>query len=443
MKRTRTLRLRLLLAGVAGVLIAAGMAAWLLGAAFEAAALRALDRRLSDSLDGLIGVAEYSPGNGLRLKRQPSDGHYARVFSGWYWQIDAEDGTSLQSRSLWDSHLSGAWEAERQYGYTAGPREQQLRVLSQQVRLASDEKSVRFLVATDLADIQAEANDFRWYAAIAVALLALTMLSVILWQVNYGLRPLDLLDRTLRRMKEGEEVRFDLATLPGEVAPLADQINKLLDEHARQVERARHTANDLAHALKTPLAVLAAESQRPGPALADVVAKQAQAMQVVVDRRLRGSLVSDSRQHCEVAPALSALRDMFVKMQGDRAVDIVLLVAGEPMFAGACEDLEEMLGNLLDNACKWARGRVQVEAKLDGARVHVAIEDDGPGLDAGAREQAMKRGVRLDLRVTGSGLGLAIVEEIASSYGGQVRLESSAMGGLRAVLDLPAYRPEI
>lgn len=440
MRVAGSLRGRLLLAGIAGVLLAALASALLLGAAFERAAQRAFDRSLDVDLDTLIGLAEVAPDGAIVLRREPGGERYDRVFSGWYWTV-GEGAATRHSRSFWDSAdlVVDAPPANgtRIYTSTDGPRGQRLRVAGQRVRFAGAAEPQMFAVAGDLSQVRDEVQDFRVLAAIAVALIATTLLIAIGVQVQFGLRPFQRLAGTLARIRRGEDLRFADAALPREIAPLAEQIDVLLDEHARRVQRARHAAQDLAHALKTPLAVLAVESERGGADLAPRVATQVSRMRAAVERHLAGNLAADSRQRTPVAPVVAALFDVLQRVHAARGLQFASDIAADAVFAGSGEDLEEMLGNLLDNACKWARAQVSIAARVDRESLVIAIEDDGAGMDADAARQALERGVRLDERTPGSGLGLDIVSGVAASYGGDLVLDRAEAGGLRATLRLP------
>ena len=441
MKAAGSLRGRLLLAGIAGVLLAALASALLLGAAFERAAQRAFDRSLDVDLDTLIGLAEVAPDGAIVLRREPGGERYDRVFSGWYWAV-GEGGSTRHSRSFWDSADlvvdAPPADGSRVYASTDGPRGQRLRVASQRVRFAGAAVAQVFAVAGDLSQVRDEVQDFRVFAATAVAFIAAALLIAIGLQVQFGLRPFQRLAGTLARIRRGEDLRFADAALPREIAPLAEQIDVLLDEHARRVQRARHAAQDLAHALKTPLAVLAMESERGGADLAPRVATQVDRMRAAVERHLVGNLAADSRQRTPVASIVGELFDVLRRVHAARGLQFASDLAADAMFAGSREDLEEMLGNLLDNACKWARSRVSIAARVEHGSLIVVVEDDGPGMDAEAASQAIERGVRLDERTPGSGLGLDIVSGVAASYGGGLALERAGMGGLRAALRLPA-----
>jgi len=438
--RALSLRWRLWLAGALGVAISALIAGGLLGALFERSGQRALDARLDDDFATLAGLLEARGDGGWQLRREPADERWARVFSGWYWRIGDGAG-ALRSRSLWDDELDAGAIGSGPAAWVDvdGPRAQQLRVRLQQLRLPGVAQPIPVYVAADRGDVIAETREFRQIAMLAFAAAAVALLALLAWQVEWGLRPLRRMRGILQRVRNGDDVRFGAERWPAEAAPLAEQIDDLLDEHARRVARARHAAEDLAHALKTPLAVLSAEAQRPGEHIADVVSTQVQRMRGEVERRLAGGFAVDTRQRTPVAPVADALCRLFTQTAGER-VTLACDVAQNIMFAGAREDLEEMLGNLVDNAVKWSRAQVRIHAWRDGATIHVAVDDDGSGMQPDAIAQALQRGVRLDARMPGHGLGLAIVDGVAAGYGGRLVLDNRP-GGFRARLELPAGAP--
>ncbi|MBB5209389.1 ATP-binding protein [Chiayiivirga flava] len=437
MTTSGSLRARLLLAGVVGVLLAALASAVLLGAAFERSAQRAFDRTLDEELDTLIGLAEVAPDGRVVLRREPSGERYDRVFSGWYWTV-GEGASRRHSRSFWDSAELAVEAAPadggRLYDTVDGPRDQRLRVVEQRVRFDGALQPQVFAVAGDLAPVAREVREFRLLAALAVALIATILLIAIGLQVQFGLRPFRRLAHTLARIRNGEELRFADAPLPHELAPLGAQIDTLLDDHARRVQRARNAAQDLAHALKTPLAVLAAESERAGPELPRRVTEEVSRMRAAVERHLAGNLGADSRKRTPVAEVSDALLALMRRVHAARGLTLIADVAADAVFAGSADDLEEMLGNLLDNACKWARSEVTLAASLRDDGLCIEVRDDGPGLDADAATHALQRGVRLDQRAPGSGLGLDIVSGIAASYGGTLTLDRAPSGGVCARL---------
>ncbi|TNJ33108.1 sensor histidine kinase [Arenimonas terrae] len=435
----RSLRLRLLLAGGLGVLVASLAVALWLGQAFAEASERAFDRELADELQTLIVMGEVDEAGGFALQSEPEDQHYARLYSGHYWRVIAGD-RQFQSRSLWDGSLDVALPTapgRPQVREVRGPRDVELRALVQAVAYPGLDQPVVFLVAADRAELSAEAADFRLLAGGAVALVAVTLLALLALQVGFALRPLTRLADTAARVRRGESASFPTEGLPSEVAPLANHLNELLEHHDRSVQRARTAAQDLAHALKTPLAVLALEAERPGPQLAPRVQAEVARMRASVDRHLGRGIAADPRGRTPVAPVVDALLALMQRVHGARGLRFERVAGDDAVFAGGREDLEEMLGNLLDNAGKWAEAGVRVEVAADAGRLRIAVRDDGPGLPAEARDQVTRRGVRLDEQTPGSGLGLAIVQDIAGGYGGQLRLADGAPG-LVATLDLPA-----
>jgi signal transduction histidine kinase len=435
----RSLRLRMLLAGGMAVLTASLAVALWLGQAFAEASERAFDRELADELQTLIAMGEVGEDGGFSLQAEPEDQHYARLYSGHYWRVVAGD-RQFQSRSLWDGSLEvplPTAPGSPQVHEVQGPRDVELRALVQAVAYPGLEAPVVFVIAADRAQLSDEAADFRLLAGGAVALVAITLLVLLALQVGFALRPLTRLADTAARVRRGETASFPTSGLPSEVAPLASHLNELLEHHDRSVQRARTAAQDLAHALKTPLTVLSLEAQRPGPHLPAQVLAQVANMRASVDRHLGRGVAADPRGRTPVGPVVDALVGLMQRVHRDRGVVFESVPGPEAVFAGSREDLEEMLGNLLDNAGKWARGTVRVGVSAGAGRLRIEVRDDGPGLPTGALEEVTGRGVRLDERTPGSGLGLAIVQDIAGGYGGRLTLASGAPG-LVSALDLPA-----
>ena len=263
--------------------------------------------------------------------------------------------------------------------------------------------------------------------------------------VRQGLSPFAVMRSRLAEVRDGQAVRLE-GEYPSEVAPLVEDLNSLLDERERRVTRAVTKAGDLAHGLKTPLAVLAQEIERADAAgqreLADSMRRQVERMRRQIDSHLAQARVTASgvapNARAGVADAASALARTMERLHVDRALAIDVAVPADHVVHVAPEDLEEMLGNLLDNACKWARSCVRVSSALDGRLVVIDVDDDGAGLDESMRVRVLQRGVRADEAAPGSGFGLAIVSDLATAYGGSIALDRSPDGGVRARLVLPA-----
>jgi signal transduction histidine kinase len=280
---------------------------------------------------------------------------------------------------------------------------------------------------------------------IAMGLLLAASLVGGLFLVQRAVAPFRTLRAGLSAVRDGRSPRID-GDYPSEVQPLVNDLNALLEDRERAIARALTTAGDLAHGLKTPLAVLAQEAEQAGaaghPELAASLGQLVERMQRQVDYHLARARATASSGaapglRCPVLPSVEGLVRTMRRLHADRELALDVDVSPAHEIRGRREDLEEMLGNLLDNACKWARSRVVIASSIDGDQVSTSVDDDGPGLDPSLRAQVLQRGVRADQRVRGSGLGLAIVSELAELYGGSIALETSPLGGTRARLALP------
>jgi signal transduction histidine kinase len=279
---------------------------------------------------------------------------------------------------------------------------------------------------------------------VALLVLAGMLIAGVLLQVRVGLGPLFSLQREVAAVRQGKADRLRGA-YPAELDPLASELNALVAHNQDVVERQRTHVGNLAHALKTPLSVMAAEAQaRPGP-LADVVARQTDTMRQQVDHHLRRARAAARPQgggeRTEVAGVLDELVRTLDRIFRDKGVDIDWEAPDDLFFHGERQDFLELAGNVMENACKWCRGRVRVDAAPMGAQLRLVIEDDGPGLAAEDRGEVLQRGARLDESAPGSGLGLSIVDELAKAYGGSLAMADSVLGGLKVTLMLPRAEP--
>ncbi len=278
-----------------------------------------------------------------------------------------------------------------------------------------------------------------------LVILALALILAGVSQVRSGLSPFDRLRARLAAVRDGNDRRVG-GSYPTEVQPLVSDLNALLEHREGIVSRAEAKAGDLAHGLKTPLAVLALEADRAEAAgqgeLAAAIRLQVERMRRQVDHHLahaRATATGAARgARCSVADSAAALARTLLRLHADRGVGIEVRVPPGHAVRGRREDLDEMLGNLLDNACKWARSRIVVESSAAAAAIVIVVDDDGPGLDPSMRSAVLQRGIRADEAAPGSGLGLAIVRDLAELYGGAVALDHSPAGGLRVSLRLPA-----
>ena len=425
----------------------------ILSGIFRGAVESSFDDRLTFDLEGLVAAAEVDEPGRVSLADRFVDPRYERVFSGWYWQI-APDGAPgavpLRSRSLFDHTLRPTAltvQDNARWGYAAGPDNQSLRVLSRRIVFPGEggesTRAFDILVAGNVSETEANIGRFNRTLFWSFTALGIGLIAAILIQVRVWLVPLRRVSEALGRIREGRARRLE-GEFPSEIEPLVSELNSLIAHSAEVVGRARTHVANLAHFLKTPLTVLANEASASGGALAESVTRQVTSMRRQVDHylaraRAAGALdVLGSRT--ELAPVIGDLARVLPRMHADKDLTITSEVQDGLAFRGEREDLEEMIGNLIDNACKWARGKIHVEAgPLDG-RISVNVGDDGPGLAPEERARAMERGERLDESVPGSGLGLAIVRDIAKLYGGSFALAQSPLGGLEARLELPRAR---
>ncbi len=424
-----------------------------LSAAFRTAALSNFDTVLRNDMDGLI-VATQTSAVGLSLDERFVNSAYARVYSGRYFEIarDVEGAAPiLASRSLFGARLFPQI-ASRQgpvaWGEANGPDGQHLRVLTQRVTLTGaapadgQVPAYRVTVAGDMAAVDQQVDSFNGILITFFLLLGAVLVLAIFLQVRIGLLPLRRVSESLSRIRDGKAQRLE-GDFPSEIAPLAAELNSLIAHGAEIVGRARTHVSNLAHFLKTPLSVLASEAEASEPSpLAEQVKRQVFTMRRQVDHYLTRARAAGNvnvlGNRTAVEPVLADLTRVLSRIHQARGIEIEVACPPNLYFRGERQDLEEMTGNLMDNACKWARREVHVTVRRQGAQLVLDIEDDGPGLSPAERQKVGTRGERLDESVPGTGLGLAIVGDISKLYGGGFALEASPRGGLLARLTLPA-----
>ncbi|EME71688.1 Signal transduction histidine kinase [Paramagnetospirillum caucaseum] len=426
-----SLRRRLILGAGAWVLLALAAGGLVLGHAFADSAEQAFCRRLDTHLRALLAQVETAEDGRITVGRPVGEPRFEQPYSGWYWQVSDDAEVKARSRSLWDSALPvvvaaepGAVHVRRE----TGPRGQILEVMERDLLLGDDNRRLHVAVAADRAEVDAEIGRFRLLLALSLGGLGLGLLAAVVVQVGYGLKPLRRLEGELDQLTRGAP-RLGGA-YPREIAPLVEAMNRVLDHDERLIRHARNHLGNLAHALKTPLAVLRAESGG-APATDTQIERIARLIDLHLARA--GSDSSSARamgRRIPLAPLLADLAAALRKVHAGRRLDIAVTCPPEADFAGEADDLAEMVGNLMDNACKWAGTRVQVSAGPGLIRV----EDDGPGLSPEQAEAAAGRGIRLDESVPGSGLGLAIVADLAALGGLSLSFGRSEWGGLAVSL---------
>ena len=425
------------------------VAAWaLLSALFADQVRRGFDDNLSAQLAGVIAASDWDKAGAATLRRPLPDHRFQQPLSGWYWQISNAEGPLLRSRSLWDGDLPGDGENNSDSGTNfrdfIGPNGVPLRLAARRLTITGIEGSFVFQLAGDPSAVASDIARFDRLLAVALAVLGLGLIGAMVLQVQIGLRPLARIGRALADIRAGRADRLPGA-FPSEIQPLADEIDNLLGHQAAVINRARTHAGDLAHALKTPLAVLANEAANEANnddgTLAAQVRHSVVEMQRQVDRHLARARTAAAAgvlgARCDVAPVLSELKRVLNRLHQDSGVTIFVDDVTPLVFAGEREDLQEMLGNLMENACQWAASVVRVGLARRADRIILSIDDDGPGLPPERRDDVLARGARLDESKHGTGLGLAIVADMADLYGGSLSLHEAEIGGLSALLELP------
>jgi signal transduction histidine kinase len=419
---------------------------------FRMAAQNSFDSALQADMDGLIAAAEPDPNGGVMLADRFLNHNFDRVYSGLYYQIKQGNGAGQISRSLFDREITPVNQTVKgalNWGSAVGPENQRLRVVSRKVALTpsgSNQDSYTFMVAGDMAEVDRQTTEFNTTLFWSFLFLGVGLIGAILVQVKIGLLPLRRVSEALGRIRDGKARRLD-GLFPTEIMPLASELNSLIQHSEEVVGRARTHVSNLAHFLKTPLSVLAAEAeahqQDPGAAqLAEMVKRQVFSMRRQVDHYLSRARAAGSLDvlgnRTQVAVVVEDLARVIARIHASRGIEVDAACSEDLYFRGERQDLEEMLGNLIDNACKWAKSRVRVRGVRNAGRLVLTVEDDGPGLSVEQRALVGERGERLDESVPGSGLGLAIVRDISKLYGGFFELNESSMGGLLARLELPA-----
>ena len=456
--RGSSLATRLFLSATAWVVVILLITGVVLSSVYRQASERAFDRRLNLYLRTLVAevaTPDESPDHQFQSLGEPL---FELPLSGWYWQIartDSGKSEARASRSLWDKKLPKLEDqgveitaAGVRQGYVDGPEGQNLRMVERPVDLGADGKFL-VTVAGDASEIFEETRTFDYYVAGTFVALSIGLVLTTIFQVRFGLAPLKRISDSIADIRSGRAERLE-GEFPVEIAPLARETNALIDANRAIVERARTHVGNLAHAIKTPLSVIVNEAAaHGGDPFALKVLEQADVMRDQVAHHLERARIAARLSNIgtvtEVGPVIDALCRTMEKIHRDRGILIDVEVGDQARFRGERQDLEEMAGNLVDNACKWAESRVFIEVLVQpmedddpGPMLRIIVDDDGRGLSAAERAQVSRRGQRLDESKPGSGLGLSIVVDLAALYGGSLTLDTAPIGGLRAELALPA-----
>ncbi len=437
--RAASLSVRLIAAAVVWLAVMLAIGGAVLALAFRSTVEQEFSHRLDAMLKAMIAATDIAPDGTVVVVRPLGDPRFEQVFSGWYWEMTEPGGRQVRSRSLWDSVIAPADGEGLHTRRITGPNGEPLLVVERDLVFPDAKGPVHLLVAGDLREVSDGVRRFDLLLVSALGLMGVGMAIAVVIQVRYGLRPLRAMAADLQTVRDGVRARLS-GRYPREVAPLAEAMNGVLDKDVELIERARTHVGNLAHGLKTSLAVISAESERPTDRR--VLAEQVRVMRRLIEHHLgRASAVAGAGRALgiavpvrEVAEGIAgALGRAFVERKLAIAVDVPAGVA----FRGHREDLEEILGNLMENACKWAAGRIRVSALETSDGLHLSVEDDGPGLSPEQASEAARRGTRLDEKAAGWGLGLSIVSDLVQVNGGEMTFSRSKLGGLCVDIRIP------
>jgi signal transduction histidine kinase len=435
-----------LLLGASALILLALLAT---GVAMDFALRRFIQGQVDGRLDGqILSVADalrVDPDGALRLERTVDGPPFERPFSGWYWEV-LTPSPMLRSTSLMaeDFALAPLISEERPRPITTpgiGPGEEPLRVRIQRIRLGA--QTVVIAASAPLHALAGPLGEAMTPLIFTLVLLAAALIGGVLLQVRLGLRPLTRLRAELADVRAGKAERVTGAQ-PIEVRPLVTELNTLLEQNATNLERARRHVANLAHGLKTPLATLALALEDSG----QDNERKLRPLVTLMDRRIRHHLTraraaaqgGPERARTWLASRIDDHVAAFAKLYADKRLAFQIVAPADCAVACEAQDLDEMLGNLIDNACKWARRTVAIAAVGRGHEIEVTIEDDGPGLSLDQRADVMRPGQRIDEAAPGYGFGLPIARELAELYGGDLSLAAAGLGGLKVLLRLPAAR---
>lgn len=453
-----SLAFRLFATAAAWTLVVLPMAGLLIYTLYRSDIVNGQDRRLRLLLTVIRADSVDHGGEEPGSPKDAGEPLFGVSQSGWYWQIkpvDNKPGRRLVSDSLADDSYPlpseigiSPGDNEERWGIVPGPSNQVLRVVEVMHIFGegTEAKLYSISVAGTLAEVDRSLNSFSTRLIQALSLAGVGLLFVTLFQVRFGLHPLRQVEKSLAAIRAGEATRLD-GELPAEIAPMQAELNALLKSNQDVVERSRTQVGNLAHALKTPLAVLINEARDDNSPLGNKVTEQTQIMRDQVTHYLNRARMAANvgiiGRATEVRSVSDALSRTLQKIYRERGLDFEISCPTDLRFRGERQDLEEMLGNLMDNACKWAQQRVRLEARMlpdanPEKTLEIVVEDDGPGLSADQLSEPVQRGRRLDETKPGSGLGHSIVAELAQVNHGSFTRARSPLGGLQTRLVLPA-----
>ncbi len=443
-----SIRLRITVASLAAIAIAIFVANILIANLFKEHALKQFEATMQVQLNQIASLIVAEPKSGrIALTSQPSEPRWSAPLSGYYWQINLPDGQLLRSRSLWDSTLNVSQKetaGTSNFYYIDDLNNQHLLALTK--NLSIDGGSTKFLltVASDTKELDKAILAFQSSIQGYLLILAIVLLAILFLQISFGLSPLSALKKSLHQFHIGEAERVEGA-FPVEFNPLVAELNDVIEKNSTIVTRAKTQAGNLAHAMKTPIAVISnalEDKNISHDSFKALVQEQIYKAKEQIDWNLAKARAATSsknpRLKTSVLPVIESIVAVMHKVYAEKAlrIEVQSPAAYSLIFNGEEHDLQEIVGNLLDNACKWAKTRVDISIASYKNGLQIVVEDDGLGVNPADYGKVLKRGFRVDELTQGSGLGLAIVNDLVSLYSGSIELGHSRLGGLRVQVRL-------
>lgn len=447
MKHPQTLAARLFLLTALWAVLSTAVVAWLISDNYRTSVEKNLTERLTANLYNLMGSVSRAPDGKISGRPDLRDSRFQRFQSGYYWSVTevADADNTLSSTSLvgeaiiapknisFDSSFQRQFTIVDKYANT-------LIGIEAQAFLGDGDNLFSFKITGNQSEVDQRVSEFIRQLLLILSLFALGFILVAFFIVRIGLKPLRSASYRLADIREGRAEKLT-GDFPLEIQPLIDETNSLISSNKSVVERARTQVGNLAHSLKTPLAVLKNEGEKARPDLRKIIGAQVNQMQnqvqTYLDRARISARTGSVTSRTNVLPVLERLVRVLAKLNPDLKIDILPTGSDEIIFAGEQQDFEEMVGNLLENACKFAKKNIEIRLQNLDNHLYVSVEDDGKGMSEMEAKRALKRGARLDETMPGSGLGLSIVSDISKEYEGELQLLPSKLGGLKSQLSLP------
>jgi signal transduction histidine kinase len=425
---------------VVALLVTGGLIVYLFKGHIE----QRFEHQLNDHMEELVAASEMDDAGILTLTWEPYDPRFNRPHSGWYWQIIQSGEINRHSRSILSERLLPSEKDSRADGMIlgSGPGGEPLHILVRTIHIPRANVSHTFIVAGPVSDIFDDIYRFATSIAIVLTVLVLILIGIMVLQVRYGLGPLRRIRKSLSAIRKGHETHLP-DDFPVEVQPLVSELNSLMDYNAALLQRARTQVGNLAHSLKNPLGIVINAAKELEGEQGKAMQRHLRTATDNVNRYLRKARIAGTGNilgACTILETVGQdLKYSLDVLYREKELDIRLDGLKGIVVRMDPEDLEEAMGNLMDNACKWAKNRVTVTVKTEPKEIIILVSDDGPGIPPSRLDHVLKRGARLDETEPGNGLGLGIADEIITLYGGTLSLGKATIGGLQAIIKLPLH----